>query len=73
VERCSFPRAKANGLRDSPVAVAGYLRYVVKMPFEAVRKILGGLLDLTLGALVCFDKKPAETGRPLYEQLADII
>lgn len=57
------------------VAVAGYLRYTVKMPFEAVRKILGGLwgLDLTPGALVGFDKKLAETGRPLYEQLADMV
>jgi len=57
------------------VAVAGCLRYTVKMPFEAVRKILGGLwgLDLTPGALAGFDKKLAQTGRPLYEQLADMV
>ncbi|MDO9565909.1 MAG: hypothetical protein Q7J15_04135 [Candidatus Desulfaltia sp.] len=42
-----FPRGKGerpNGyIGPVAVAVAGYLRYVVKMPFEAVRKILGGL------------------------------
>ena len=38
------------------VAVAGYLRYVVKMPFESVRKIFAGLwgLEITPAALVGF-------------------
>ena len=57
------------------VAVAGYLRYAVKIPFDGVRKILGGLwgLDLSPAALVGFDKKLAEAGRPFYEQIADMV
>jgi len=57
------------------VAVAGYLRYMIKIPFDGVRKILSGLwgLDITSAALVGFDKKLAETGRPYYEQIADMV
>jgi hypothetical protein len=57
------------------VAVAGYLRYAVKIPFDGVRKILSGLwgLDLTSSALVGFDKKLASAGRPFYEQIADKV
>ena len=57
------------------VAVAGYLRYVVKMPFDGVRKILSSLwgLDITPSALVGFDKKLAAAGRPFYAQIADIV
>jgi len=55
--------------------VAGYLRYMIKIPFDGVRKILGGLwgLDLTPAALVGFDKKLAAAGRPYYEQIADMV
>ena len=57
------------------VAVAGYLRYVIKMPFDGVRKILSGLwgLDITPAALVGFDKKLATAGRPCYAQIADMV
>jgi hypothetical protein len=57
------------------VAVAGYLRYAVKIPFDGVRRILSGLwgLDLTAAALVGFDKKLAAAGRPFYEQIADMV
>jgi len=57
------------------IAVAGYLRYMIKIPFDGVRKILGGLwgLDLTPAALVGFDKKLAAAGRPYYEQIADMV
>jgi hypothetical protein len=57
------------------VAVAGFLRYVVKMPFEAVRKIFAGLwgLEITQAALVGFEKQLAATGRPFYEQIADMV
>lgn len=57
------------------VAVAGYLRYAVKIPFDGVRKILSGLwgLDLTSAALVGFDKKLATAGKPFYEQIADKV
>jgi hypothetical protein len=57
------------------VAVAGYLRYAVKIPFDGVRSILRGLwgLDLTSAALVGFDKKLAAAGRPFYEQIADKV
>lgn len=57
------------------VAVAGYLRYVVKIPFEAVKKILGGLwgLEITASALVGFEKKLAQAGRPLYEKIGDMV
>ena len=57
------------------VAMAGYLRYAVKIPFAGVRKILSGLwgFDLTSSALVGFDKKLASAGRPFYEQIADMV
>lgn len=57
------------------VAVAGYLRYVIKIPFDGVRKILGGLwgLEITPAALVGFDKKLAAAGQPCYAQIADRI
>jgi len=57
------------------VAVAGYLRYMIKIPFDGVRKILSGLwgLDITPAALVGFDKKLAAAGRPCYEQIADMV
>lgn len=57
------------------VAVAGYLRYAVKIPFEGVRKMLSGLwgLPITPAALVGFDKKLAAAGKPFYEQIADMV
>jgi len=57
------------------VAVAGYLRYVIKIPFDGVRKILSGLwgLDITPAALVGFDKKLAAAGQPCYAQIADRV
>jgi len=57
------------------VAVAGYLRYAVKIPFDGVRNILSGLwgFDLTRAALVGFDKKLAAAGKPFYEQIADKV
>lgn len=56
-------------------AVAGYLRYAVKMPFDGVRKILSGLwgLDISPAALVGFDKRLAGAGKPYYSQLADMV
>lgn len=56
------------------VAAAGYLRYVIKMPFDGVRKILAGLwgVAITQSALVGFDKKLAQAGRPCYEHIADM-
>lgn len=57
------------------VATAGYLRYVIKMPFEGVRKILAGLwgIEITPATLVGFDKKLADSGRPCYEHIADMV
>jgi len=57
------------------VAVAGYLRYAIKIPFDSVRKIFAGLwgLEITPAALVGFDKQLANTGRPFYEQIADMV
>lgn len=57
------------------VAAAGYLRYVVKMPFDSVRKIFSGFwgLDITPAALVGSDKQLAAAGRPFYEQIADMV
>lgn len=74
-----FPKGKGERpkgyIGPVAVAVAGYLRYVVKMPFEAVRKILGGLwgLPITPAALVGFEKKLAAAGSPLYEQIAEMV
>lgn len=73
-----FPNGEGerpNGyIGPAAVAAAGYLRYVVKMPFEAVRKIFAGLWgrELTPAALVGFEKQLAKTGRPFYEQIADL-
>ncbi len=73
-----FPRGQGERpkgyIGPAAVAVAGYLRYVVKMPFEAVRKILSGLwgLPITPAALVGFEKKLAVAGSPLYEQIAEM-
>ena len=57
------------------VAVAGYLRYAIKIPFDGVRKILAGLwgIEITQSALVGFDKKLAASGRPCYEHMADMV
>jgi len=74
-----FPKGKGERpkgyIGPVAVAVAGYLRYVVKMPFDAVRKILGGLwgLPITPAALVGFEKKLAAAGSPLYEQIAEMV
>jgi len=78
-ERAFFPRG--NGERPKgyigPVAaaVAGYLRYGVKMPFASVRKMFGDLwgLPITEPALAGFDKRLARTGRPFYEKLGDLV
>jgi hypothetical protein len=52
-------------------ALAGYLHYVAKVPWEAVRKIFTGVfgLSITPAALIGFDRKLAETGRPLYDEI----
>ena len=44
------------------------------MPFEAVRKIFAVLwgLEITPAALVGFEKQLVATGRPFYEQIADL-
>lgn len=57
------------------VAAAGYLRYVIKIPFDGVRKILAGLwgIKITPSTLVGFDKKLADSGRPCYEHIADMV
>jgi transposase len=57
------------------VATAGCLRYAIKIPFDGVRKILAGLwgLEITQSALVGFDKKLADSGRPCYEHIADMV
>lgn len=57
------------------VAVAGYLRYAIKIPFDGVRKILAGLwgIKITQSALVGFDKKLAASGLPCYEHMADMV
>jgi len=74
-----FPLGKGKRPKDYigpvAVAVAGYLRYMIKIPFDGVRKILSGLwgLDITSAALVGFDKKLADAGRPYYEQIADMV
>jgi hypothetical protein len=52
-------------------ALAGYLHYVVKVPWEAVKKIFAGVfgLPITPAALIGFDRKLAAAGRPLYETI----
>jgi hypothetical protein len=52
-------------------ALAGYLHYVAKVPWEAVRKTFTGVfgLSITPAALIGFDRKLAETGRPLYDEI----
>lgn len=52
-------------------AVAQYLRYQAKLPFEEVSKIFQDLfgMEITPQALVGFDKKAAEAAKPLYEIL----
>lgn len=57
------------------LATASYLRYAIKMPFESARNILDELwgMPITSPALAGFDKKLADTGRPLYKKLADIV
>ncbi len=54
-------------------AVAGYLRYGVKIPFEKVSGVFRNLfgMELTPQALVGIDKKTAETAKPLYEILEE--
>ena len=56
-------------------AIAGYLRYAIKIPFASVTKIFKSLwgLDITAQALVGFDKKLAEKGRPLYELIEQMV
>jgi hypothetical protein len=74
-----FPKGageRPNGyLGPVPVALAGFMRYVIKIPFAAVRKIFAGVwgLDITPPAIVGFEKELAKTGRPFYEQIADLI
>lgn len=55
-------------------AVAGYLHYSLRIPFEVVAQIFEGLfgMPITPQALVGFDKKLAEEGRPLYELIEDM-
>jgi hypothetical protein len=67
---------RPNGyLGPVPVALAGFMRYVIKIPFASVRKIFAGVwgLDITPPAIVGFEKELAKTGRPFYEQIADLI
>lgn len=56
------------------IAAAGYLRYVVKLPFEGVRKILSGLwgIEISRSALAGFDRKLASAGKPCYEHISDM-
>ena len=56
------------------VAVAGYLRYALKMPFESVAKIFKGFwgMDITPSALVGIDKNLTNKARPLYELIEDM-
>lgn len=74
-----FPNGEGerpNGyLGPVPVALAGFMRYVIKIPFAAVRKIFAGVwgIDITPSAIVGFEKELARTGRPFYEQIADLI
>jgi len=52
-------------------ALAGYLHYVAKVPWEAIRNVFTGVfgLPITPAALIGFDRKLAETGRPLYDEI----
>lgn len=54
-------------------AVAQYLRYKAKLPFEKVSDVFRDLfgMELTPQALVGFDRKTAETAKPLYEILEE--
>lgn len=62
--------------RIGPVAraVAGYLHYAARTPFQSVARIFKGLygMDITPEALAGFDKKLARNGRPLYELIEDM-
>lgn len=55
------------------MAVAQYLRYQAKLPFDKVAKIFQDLfgLQITPQALVGFDKKTASQAEPLYEILEE--
>ena len=67
---------RPNGyLGPVPLALAGFMRYVIKIPFASVRKIFAGVwgLDITPTAIVGFEKELAKTGRPFYKQIADLI
>jgi len=56
-------------------AVAQYLRYQAKLPFEKISKIFKDLfgMQITPQALVGFEKKTAEAGKPLYEILEEKV
>ncbi len=73
-----FPRGKDERpkgyLGPLALALAGYMRYVIKVPFEGTRKLFSALwnLDISRCALVGFDKKLARSGKACYEHLADM-
>jgi hypothetical protein len=78
-KRTFFPRGEGERPKGyiGPVAaaVAGYLRYAVKMPFASVRRIFGDLwgLPVTETALAGFDRRLARAGKPFYEKLGDLV
>ncbi|GFP20261.1 hypothetical protein HKBW3S03_01763, partial [Candidatus Hakubella thermalkaliphila] len=55
------------------MAVAQYLRYQAKLPFDKVSKIFKDLfgMEITQQALVGFDKKTAHQAEPLYKMLEE--
>ena len=55
------------------MAVAQYLRYQAKLPFDKVSKICKDLfgMEITSTALVGFDKKAASQAEPLYKILEE--
>lgn len=73
-----FPQGKDERpkgyLGPMALALAGYMRYVIKVPFEGTRKLFSSLwnLDISRSALVGFDKKLARSGKGCYEHLADM-
>lgn len=74
-----FPRGKTERpkgyLGPMALALAGYLRYVIKVPFEATRKLFSALwnVDISRSALAGFEKKLAGSGKDFYEYLADMV
>lgn len=57
------------------LAIAGFLRYGIKIPFEGIRTLFRALwnMELSRSALVGLENKLAEAAEDCYEHLAELV